>query len=159
MISTLSSSGGASPASRPSGRDWVAGLALGAVSGAVILGAGGRLAMRGVAIVQEWTLYFSVEGSSTVVMMGTIAGVVGAIILLVLRSIPRLPRFAQVVLFWAAAVFITLRILQPIDRDRVLMFTPVVLVYGLVQQVGLGRLVRRAERSGPDRIQGRPSPC
>lgn len=159
MTQTTSAAGDSSASSRLSGRDWVAGLALGAVSGALILGAGGRLAMRGVAIVQEWTLYFSVDGSSTVVMMGTIAGMVGALILLVLRSIPRLPRIARVVLFWTAAVFITGRILEPIDRDRVVMFMPVVLIYGLVQQIGLARLLRRPERSGAASIEGRHSPC
>jgi hypothetical protein len=136
------------PASRPSGPDWLKGIALGAAAGAVILGAGGRLAMRGVAIVQEWTLSFSVGGSTTVVMMGTLAGVTGAVILLALRSIPRLPGLARTVVFWAAAALITWRILQPIDRDRVVMFTPVVLIYGLVQQLSLKRVVGR-----------RPGPC
>ena len=128
---------------RPSIVDWLQGTVLGAVAGAVILGAGGRLAMRGVAIVQEWTLSFSVAGSATVVMMGTVAGIVGAVILLVLLSIPRLPGLVRAAVFWGAAVLITLWILQPVDRDRVMMFTPVVLLYGLVQQLSLKRVVGR----------------
>jgi hypothetical protein len=134
--------------SRPGVQGWLTGVALGAVTGAVILGAGGRLAMRGVAIVQEWTLSFSVDGSAAVVFMGACAGVAGAIILLSLLSVPRLPRLARAALFWAAAILITLRILQPIDRDRVVMFTPVVLVYGLALQLSLARVVGR-----------RPGPC
>lgn len=102
--------------------------------------------MRGVAIVQEWTLSFSIDGTITVVIMGTLAGVTGAAIRLGLRSIPGLPDRAQVMLFWAAAALLTMRVLQPIDRDRLVMFTPVVLAYGVVQLVGLRRWMGRSSR-------------
>lgn len=139
--------------SRPRAQDWVWGILLGGVCGAVILGAGGRIAMRGVAIAQEWTLSFSIGGSTTVVMMGAVAGVAGAIIVLTLSSIPRLPAIARLALFWVAAVLITLRILNPVDRERVVMFTPVVLVYGLVQLRSVSRLVAR-ERALADEVAG-----
>lgn len=101
--------------------------------------------MRGVAVVQEWNLSFSIAGSTTVVMMGVLAGVAGAVIALTRWSIPRLPAALKPPLFWLAAVLITYRVLQPIDRDRVMMFAPVVLVYGLAQV----RLVRQASRRRP----------
>src|SRR5262245_22570262 len=116
---------------------------LGGIAGALVLGVGGRIAMRGVAILQEWTPYFTMAGSMTVVLMGTLAGAAGAVILLILWSIPRLPRSGRVALFWVAAILITLRILQPLDRERILTFTPVVVVYGLVQLTGVTRLIRR----------------
>ncbi len=139
---------------RPGGRDWMAGLLLGALAGAVFLGAGGRVAMRGVAILQEWTLSFSVDGSTTVVLMGSLAGVVGAALHLGLQSIPGLPGKAQLLLFWFAAAVFTARILQPIDRDRLVMFTPVVLVYGVVQLGGLRRWMGRASRPGMHELRG-----
>lgn len=115
--------------------------------------------MRGVAIAQEWTLSFSVDGSLTVVMMGAVAGLVGAIIVLTLRSIPHLLRPVRVALFWAAAAFIAARIIQPIDRDRVMMFTPVVLLYGLAQQWTIDRLgsrLQQARKLSADTQYGRP---
>jgi len=129
--------------SRPRIRDWAHGVMLGAILGALVLGIGGRIAMRGVAIVQEWPPTFSFGGSATIVMFGTLAGCGFALVQLALLSIPRLPRPVAALLFWLVVAGISLRILQPIDRDRLLAFPPLVIVYGLVQQAGPKWIARR----------------
>ena len=132
---------------RPDARRWLSGLAWGALCGAVVLGVGGRVAMRGVALVQEWTPYFTVEGSITVVVMGTLAGVAGAAIALVIASVPRLSGLARTVVYCAAAALLTWRILQPVDRDRVMMFAPVTIVYSVVLLMGFARPPVRLRRA------------
>jgi hypothetical protein len=129
--------------SRPTARDWLLGLTLGTLAGAVFLGVGGRIAMRVIAIIQEWTLSFSVAGSATVVVMGALAGFAGSAAYLAARSIPRLPRGLAPTVFWVFVVLMSLRVLRPLDRDRLLAFFPVVIAYGLTQQLGSPRLFRR----------------
>jgi len=133
---------------------WLDGLLLGVATGAVILGAGGRLAMRGVSILQEWTPYFTLDGSLTVVVTGTLTGVAGAALLLVLRAIPRLPGWSAVLLFWLVAALVTMRVIQPFDRERLMLFPPVVLVYGVVLLKGLRWLASRRPAPGAHRQPG-----
>jgi hypothetical protein len=133
---------------------WLDGLVLGTVAGAVILGAGGRVAMRGVSILQEWTPYFTVEGSMTVVFTGAAAGAAGSVLLLALCAVPRLPGWGALGLFWLAVGLVTMRVIQPFDRERLLMFPPVVLVYGVGLLVGVRWLAGRR----PARRPATPAP-
>jgi hypothetical protein len=120
--------------SRPGIGDWIGGIIAGATLGALVLGVGGRAAMRGVAIVQEWPLYFSFGGSAMVVMMGAIAGAGFAIVLLGLQSVPRLPHAVALLLFYVVVAAISLRILRPLDRDRLVAFPPLVVLHVLTYQ-------------------------
>jgi hypothetical protein len=119
---------------RPGAGDWIGGVIAGATLGALVLGVGGRAAMRGVAIVQEWPLYFSFGGSAMVVLMGAVAGASFAIVLLALQSVPRLPHVVALLLFYAVVAAISLRVLQPLDRDRLVAFPPLVMLHVLSQQ-------------------------
>ena len=129
-------------------RDWLIGLTFGAIGGAVILGVGGRLAMRALAIMQEWTPYFTVYGTATIVAFGGAAGAGFAVVLLTLRSVPRLPSWSVPLFYWLALAAVTLHLLQPIDRDRLTVFPPLVFLFGVAQQLGFARLLPR-----------RPGPC
>lgn len=127
---------------RPRPYDWMAGLALGSALGALILGVAGRAAMRIVALMQEAPPYFTVGGSMTVVSMGAIAGACFAIVLLALQSVPRLPRRLTVLVFCLFVAIVSLRVLRPVDRDRLLVFPPLVALFVLLHYAGARRLGR-----------------
>ncbi len=42
--------------------------------------------MRGIALIQEWVPYFTVGGSTTVVVLGSVAGAGFGVVLLTLRA-------------------------------------------------------------------------
>jgi hypothetical protein len=127
---------------KPGVSDWIKGVGLGAVLGAAVLGIVGRIAMRLLALMQEWTLSFTLSGSTTIVMIGAAAGAGFAVVLLLIQSVPRLPRLAMALLYWAVLAGMTLRVLQPVDRDRLTVFPPVAVIFGLAQYL----LCRRVQQ-------------
>jgi hypothetical protein len=127
---------------RPTGREWIVGVGAGALLGALILGIGGRVAMRGIALIQEWTPYFTLRGSVTVVVVGGLAGTGFALVLLALRAVGRLPGPAVWFIYWLVLAGISLRVLRPVDPDRLTVFPPLVIVFGLAQLVLAARLRR-----------------
>lgn len=116
-------------------RDWVRHALIGLGVGAVVLGIGGRVAMRGIAVLSGAPPGFSFGGSLTVVFLGAVSGLVGAVILMGLRVF--LPRrwFLQTIIFYAVLVLITLRGLRPVDSQRLFLFLPLVLIYGFLLRV------------------------
>jgi hypothetical protein len=102
--------------------------------GAVVLGAGGRVGMRVIAEITTGTSGFSVGGSLTVLFLGAVSGAVGGLILLVVRSLFRRWPPLPTVLYWSLLLLITLRGLRPIDQLRLLVFLPLVAVFGLALQ-------------------------
>lgn len=116
-------------------RDWVRCLLLGVIIGAVVLGMGGRIAMRGIAVLSDAPPGFSAGGSVTVVLLGAVSGLVGALILVALRFFLAGRWLLQTILFYAVLVLITLRGLRPLDSQRVFLFLPLVLVYGVLLRV------------------------
>ena len=113
-------------------RDRLRDVAVGAGVGALVLGIGGRAAMRGIAILSGAPPSFSWGGSLRVVLLGSLAGLVGGLILLGLRTFLRNRWLIQTLLFYAIIVLITLRGLRPIDSQRLMLFLPIVLVYGFL---------------------------
>jgi len=112
-------------------REWVRCSLIGSGVGAVVLGIGGRVSMRGIAVLAGAPGSFSLGGSVTVVFLGAVAGLAGALILMALRTF--LPRWLiQTLLFYAILVLISLRGLRPLDWPRVFLFLPLVLVYGFL---------------------------
>jgi hypothetical protein len=67
---------------------WYAVLA-GAVAGAVVLGAIGRIAVAGVALIIEGPVNISARGVLEVVVVGVLVGAIGGILLLPVRSLVR----------------------------------------------------------------------
>jgi hypothetical protein len=124
-------------------RRWLTGSLLGIAVGSVILGVGGRIAMWAIAVVSGGTPAFSVGGSATVVLLGALAGLAGAVVLVGLRWILANKPLVRGAVFWAFLVLVTLRGLRPIDPQRVLLFMPLVVVYGITLQVLSRRLESR----------------
>ena len=116
-------------------RDWVRHSLIGLGVGAVVLGIGGRVAMRGIAVLSGAPPGFSFGGSLTVVLLGALSGLVGALILTGLRVFLPGRWFLQTVIFYAALVLITLRGLRPVDSQRLFLFLPLVLIYGFLLRV------------------------
>lgn len=109
---------------------WLAGAGFGVALGTLVLGVGGRFAMRAIALLEGQTVGFSIGGTTTVVLLGALSGLVGALVLVGLQLILRKRRFLRGALFWAFLILITLRGLRPLDVHRVGLFLPLVILYG-----------------------------
>ncbi|HYU29279.1 MAG TPA: hypothetical protein VEK83_09645 [Gemmatimonadales bacterium] len=116
-------------------RDWLRYSLIGAGVGAVVLGIGGRLAMRGIAVLSGAPPSFTFGGSLRVVLMGALSGLGGAWILKVLRFFLARRWLIQTLLFYAIIVLIMLRGLKPVDSQRLVLFLPVVLLYAFLVRV------------------------
>jgi hypothetical protein len=116
-------------------RDWIRCSLIGIGVGAVVLGIGSRAAMRGIAVLSGAPGGFSFGGSLTVVLLGALSGLVGAWVLMALRTF--LPRrwLLQTLLFYAILILISLRGLRPVDTQRLFLFMPLVLVYAFLLRV------------------------
>lgn len=123
--------------------DWLQGVLLGAAFGTVVLGVGSRWAMHEMALLQGQPGGFTAGGTMTVIFMGAVSGVVGALVLLATRTWLRAYRLTRNAIYWAFLIAISLRGLNPIDADRLLLFMPLVLLYGAALQYAA---CRRAER-------------
>lgn len=121
---------------------------MGTIIGAVVLGVGGRIAMRGIAVLSGAPPGFSFGGSLTVVALGAASGLAGALILMTLRALLPKRWLLQTLLFYAALVLITLRGLRPVDSQRLFLFLPLVLIYGF-----LLRTMFRRRRAAPPRSE------
>ena len=109
---------------------WLAaGLLYGAGIGLVVLGIGGRIAMRGIAIGNGAAGLYSFEGTLTVVLAGAASGAAGGAIRALLDRIARLPVFARTIVFVLACFLLTLRGLKPLDNQRLILFLPIVALY------------------------------
>jgi hypothetical protein len=119
----------------PGRREWLVAGALGAALGTVVLGVGGRLAMRGIALLQGQTPGFSLGGTVTVVLLGALSGLVAALGFIALRWVLRTRRLVRGALYWTLLVLVTLRGLRPIDVNRLILFLPLVIAYGTALQL------------------------
>lgn len=99
--------------------------------GTLVLGMGGRLAMRGIAHVAGQPPSFSLGGTVTVIFLGMVSGLVGALVFVGLRvGLPRW-RLLRTTLFWVFLALMTLRGLLPLDTPRLVLFGPLVVIYGI----------------------------
>ena len=96
-------------------RDRLRDVAVGAGVGALVLGIGGRSAMRGIAILSGAPPTFSFGGS--------------------LRALLPKRWLIQTLLFYVIILLITLRGLRPIDAQRLMLFLPLVLAYGFLVRI------------------------
>jgi len=111
-----------------------------------VLGIGGRTAMRGIAVLSGAPPSFSFGGSLRIVLLGALSGLVGALILLGLRALPPKRWLIQTILFYVVIILITLRGLRPVDTQRLMLFMPLVLVYGFLVRT----LTRRRRAESPN---------
>jgi hypothetical protein len=116
-------------------RDALAVALLGVAIGTIVLGVGGRISMRAIAHVQGQTPGFSLGGSATVVFLGAVWGLGGALWFAVLRRALRGHRMVRGAVFWTGIVAATLLALSPLNPARVALFMPLAIVYGVALQV------------------------
>jgi hypothetical protein len=119
---------------RPDLRDFGARLLIGTALGTIVLGAGGRLAMRVFALATGAPPGFSLGGSGTVVFLGAVSGAAGAAILSAARWLFPRQRAARALGFWGVIGFLTLRGLHPVDPLRLAIFVPVIVAFGALLQ-------------------------
>lgn len=115
--------------------DWLAALALGIILGTLVLGVGGRVAMRWIGLLQGQPTGFSVGGSATVVFLGAVSGLAGAVAFVALRFFVRERPVLRAGLFSVILLLVTLRGLRPIDAHRLALFLPLVALYGTTLQL------------------------
>lgn len=129
--------------------DFLAAAIIGTVVGTVILGIGGRIAMRLIGMLQGLPPGFSFGGSMTVVFLGAVSGTAGGLILALAGKLFPTSRMARGALYWGALLFLTLRGLRPIDELRLLVFVPLVALFGAVLLLVWCRVyLRRVAGSG-----------
>lgn len=109
--------------------DWIVGVILGLGLGLTILGIGGRIAMRGVAVWSGQPGGFSLGGTLTVVGLGAFSGGVGGLAFVGLRRLLPARRVLRAVLFWSFCFILALRALHPLDAMRAVLFFPLVVLY------------------------------
>ena len=119
---------------RPAARAGLATLLWGMILGALVLGLGGRIAMRLVSEASTGTGAFTLGGSLTVVFLGLASGLLGAAFLLAARSFFRRWPPLPTLVYWLLLIAITLRGLRPVDAQRLLYFLPVVALFGVLLQ-------------------------
>ena len=128
----------------PRAHNWRLAIALGALLGAVILGVGGRLAMRGISLMEARPLQLSLGGTMRVILAGGIVGTLAACLraciatFLPVRVSPRTRTALYVVLVGALAVVG----LTPLTVHRLALFLPVVGVFVLAVELCWRRWAR-----------------
>ena len=115
---------------RPNARDWVAGIVAGALLGLALLGVGGRIGMRIIALAQGQSAAFSFEGSLTVVLLGAAAGAAVGVIFLLSRTLFPRHRALRTGFFWIVTGTIVARGLNPVSVLNVSVFAPLFVAHG-----------------------------
>jgi hypothetical protein len=117
-------------------------LLLGAVAGALFLGAGGRLAMHAFALATDRPAGFTLAGSLKVVLAGAIAGVIGGLLLVVMERFMPQRLWLRGVLFAAICYLIATPGFRPPRPLVFALFAPAFLAYGVIMELAWERLVR-----------------
>ena len=136
----------AAPRWRTVAEPWLVGLLLGAGVGLVILGVGGRVAMRAIALATNTRPGFSFGGTGTVVFLGASSGVGGGLLYALLHRLNPRRRLLRSALFGLVLVLLTLRGLWPIQPLALEWFMPLALAYGAIVDVAYTAWSRRRGR-------------
>jgi hypothetical protein len=126
---------------------WLFGLLLGAGVGLVVLGVGGRIAMRAIALAGNTPPGFTVGGTATVVLLGAASGAGGGLLYTLLHLLVPRPRLVRSALFGLALVLLTLRGLRPIQPLALNWFMPLALAYGAIVDGAYTAWYRRRTRA------------
>lgn len=121
-------------------RPWFFGPLIGALIGLVVLGVGGRVAMRGIAMHDGAGGILTLQGTITVMLLGAASGAGGGIIRALLDIGDRLPNSVRFSLFAVTCLAITLRGLNPLDLTRIIYFLPLVALYAVSLKTAWQRL-------------------
>ena len=112
--------------------EWTRGPVLGAALGLPILGVGGRLAMRAIALLNGAPSVTTLDGTLTVLLAGLASGVGGGVLYAVLARLLPDRRSLRALLFALALLLLTLRGLRPVQPHALVFFPPLVLLYGVL---------------------------
>lgn len=118
---------------------WTRGPLLGAALGLPILGGGGRLAMRAIAVVGGAPAVATVEGTLTVLLAGLASGVGGGVLYALLARLLPERRGLRAALFALGLLLLTLRGLRPVQPLALALFLPPVVLYGALLDWGWHR--------------------
>lgn len=114
----------------PAVRWWTQRIVSGAILGAVILGVGGRVAMRVIAIRTRPFTDFNIDGSFTVLMSGVAAGIAGSLMYAAIERFGPQARWIRIALYAVILGFLTSRGLHPATTLSVVLFGPLVMAFG-----------------------------
>jgi len=124
-------------------------LLIGLGAGAVILGLGGRVAMRIIALANGSPAVLSLGGTITVVLAGAASGLGGVLLHFVATGITRWiapqQRWVRRVLFAIFLLGISLRGLHPVQPFPLALFLPLVVLYGVLIDIVATRRATRVE--------------
>ena len=109
---------------------WPRSALLGAILGLPLLGGGGRVAMRAFAWLTDVAPAFSFEGTLTVLLLGLASGIAGGLLYALLDWLSPHRRWVRALLFATGLLLLKLRGLNPVTVQKLLLFAPVVLLYG-----------------------------
>lgn len=129
---------------RPWLREALRTLAAGAVVGLLVLGIGGRLAMAAIQFRTSGDTNWTLGGSMTVIFLGGVSGLAGAVMLLLSDWIARrvaAPAWAGYVLLGGMLGLVTMRGLRGTAPIGAVYFYPLVALYAVLL-VGLCRVLR-----------------
>lgn len=115
---------------RPRTSDWIAGVLVGALLGALFLGVGGRVGMRVIALAQGQSPSASFEGSLAVVFLGAACGAAIGAIFLVARTLFPQRSSLRVLFFWTVVGWIVIRGLSPLTAISAVVFMPLFAIHG-----------------------------
>ena len=104
---------------------------LGASTGALCLGVGGRLVMHAFALATAGSGRFTLDGSLSVVLAGAIAGAVGGMLLPVIERFLPKRRWLRGTLFAAVCYLIATPGFRPPQLLVFALFAPAFLAYGI----------------------------
>jgi len=137
------------PAVRAIGKEAV----LGAGIGLFVLGIGGRIVMRAIAVRTGAIPSFTLGGTLSIVAFGAAAGALGALFHLLARvaarRVARGSTAVRLLVFFALLVLVTLRGLHGSPPASAALFWPLVLVYGVTLDRALGRFTDTARVARP----------
>lgn len=118
-------------------------LLVGTVTGALLLGVGGRFVMRALAVASGTPSGFSIGGTFSVILSGAIAGVVGGLLLFAAAQfVPALLRFRGLV-FGLLCYLIAIPGFRPPQVFVFALFAPTFLGYGVAAVLLYERFTRK----------------
>jgi len=95
-----------------------------------VLGIGGRIGMRGIALAEGRQPLFTIEGSIAVALLGGAVGALVAVLFLVARTVAPAHRLLRTALFWALLGLLVWRGLNPVSTINVAIFAPLFVLHG-----------------------------
>lgn len=119
---------------------------LGALLGLPLLGVGGRVAMRVIADANGVAGVWTPSGTLTVLLCGVVAGVAGALVYAGLGWKLSARPWVRGAVFGLFLAFITARGLNPVARLPLMLFSPLVLVYGVLLTALWQRVVHSSQK-------------